>query len=97
MNLPKDLKGDGRRKIEPNPQVLYSRYGHPMKITLESARRLIHGFLTRGESTNHSSMGGTAWVLQEYCALHDIPYSIEICYCCNDYVHPCGYSLRKVK
>lgn len=74
-DLPPFLCGDGRHKVEALDitQALGIR---SLGVTKAQGRRLVQMFIKNGAS-NHSSFGGTLWVILSYCAEKKIPVTIE--------------------
>lgn len=69
-HMDKELSGDGRRIIRPNPE--YETFGTGMSVRIPVARKIVQWFIKSGYS-HHSSRGATMWVIQEFCILNDIP------------------------
>ena len=91
MYLAKDLSGDGRRKISPNPDFKVYIHGSGSSMRLGSARVIIFWFNKVGHS-NHTGLASTIWVLEEYCYLNDIEFRIESQFHGEDVI---GYSIIK--
>lgn len=68
-HIDKDLSGDGRKKVYPNPEIPHEGTGMPVRLS--AARHVVRGFRDRGVSI-HSRVGGMMWVIQEWCHLNGI-------------------------
>ena len=77
MILTKDLSGDGRKKVSPNPDMTYLRYGRPSLSTTLSRARMVIENITHFGWTTHSPMGGLIWIIQEWAALNNIMIKVR--------------------
>jgi hypothetical protein len=68
------LKGDGRIMLEAMPKHVRPDT-QPLRIRRGTARMIINWFERNGFSS-HSAMGGTLWLIIEYCEHHKIPYMV---------------------
>lgn len=73
-HLTRNLLGDGRRKIFPNPE--FETHGRSVEVTLGTIRRIIDAFNSKGTSL-HTGQASTMWILEEYCMLNGIDYVVE--------------------
>jgi len=69
--LSKNLEGDGRRRVEPNPKIKHD--GLAAVCGLGCARRVVNNFMECGHST-HSARATLMWIIQEYCHMNNIKY-----------------------
>ena len=77
MYLTKNLKGDGRRRVDPNPKFELKTHGSKMPLNLATAKKIINEFKVRGESY-HSSAGAVMWVIEEYCILNEVAFESHL-------------------
>lgn len=72
------MRGDGRYKIKCNPEAPGHDkvLGDPMQITLSIARSVVQNFQD-GRFSNHSPRGSLVWVIQEWCHLNHVKYTVQ--------------------